>query len=191
MKPFMLPEIGSAQEARALLAAIIDSSDDAIISKDLNGTVRSWNRSAERIFGYKAEEIIGKPISVLFPPDRLEEETEILSRLQKGERVEHFETVRMRKDGTAVTVAVTISPIHNSEGQVVGASKIARDITQNSELEGKYRAIIASSDDAIVSKDLNGIVQSWNQAAERMFGYTAAEMIGKSITVLFPPDRLG
>ena len=85
---------------------------------------------------------------------------------------------------------MTISPIHDSEGQVVGASKVARDITQNSELEGRYRAIIASSDDAIVSKDLNGIVQSWNQAAERMFGYTAAEMIGKSITVLFPPDRL-
>ena len=97
----MLPEIGSAQEAQALLAAIIDSSDDAIISKDLNGTVRSWNRSAERIFGYKAEEIVGKPISVLFPPDRLEEETQILARLQKGERVDHFETVRMRKDGTA------------------------------------------------------------------------------------------
>lgn len=190
MKPLTLPKVGSAQEAQALLAAIIDSSDDAIISKDLNGTVRSWNRSAERIFGYKAEEIVGKPISVLFPPDRLQEETEILSRLKKGERVDHFETVRMRKDGTAVTVAVTISPIHNSEGRVVGASKVARDITENSELEGRYRAIIASSDDAIVSKDLNGIVQSWNQAAERMFGYTAAEMIGKSITVLFPPDRL-
>jgi PAS domain S-box-containing protein len=186
----MMPEIGSAQEAQALLAAIIDSSDDAIISKDLNGIVRSWNRSAERIFGYSAEEIIGKPIRVLFPPDRLDEETQILARLQRGERVDHFETVRLHKDGRHVAVSVTISPIRNPEGHVVGASKVARDITQSVELEGRYRAIIASSDDAIVSKDLNGIVQSWNQAAERMFGYTAAEMIGKSITVLFPPDRL-
>ncbi len=178
------------QGAQALLAAIIDSSDDAIISKDLKGIVRSWNPSAERIFGYSAEEIVGKPITVLFPPDRLEEENQILARLQKGERVDHFNTVRQRKDGRYVTVSVTISPIRNSEGKVVGASKVARDITQSTELEGKYKAIVASSDDAIVSKDLNGIVQSWNQAAERMFGYTAAEMVGNSITILFPPDRL-
>jgi PAS domain S-box-containing protein len=187
---FMIPKIGSVQEAQALLAAIIDSSDDAIISKDLKGVVRSWNLAAERIFGYSAEEIVGKPITVLFPPDRLDEENHILARIQNGERVDHFETVRQRKDGGYVTVSVTISPIRDSEGKVVGASKVARDITHSTELEGKYKAIVASSDDAIVSKDLNGIVQSWNQAAERMFGYTAAEMIGKSITVLFPSDRL-
>ena len=182
--------IGPAEEAHALLAAIVASSDDAIISKDLNGIVRSWNQSAERIFGYKADEVLGKSITILFPPDRLSEEPEILQRIQRGERVDHFQTVRLRKDGTPIAVSVTISPIHDGAGHVVGASKVARDITQNVLLEGRFSAIVASSDDAIVSKDLNGIVQSWNPAAERMFGYSADEMIGKPITVLFPPDRL-
>ena len=186
----MVPQIVSVEEAQAFLAAIIDSSDDAIISKDLTGVVRSWNQSAARIFGYTADEMVGKPITILFPPDRLEEEAAILARLQRGERVDHFETIRLRKDGTPVTVSVTISPIRDSSGKIVGASKVARDITRSVELEGKFKAIIASSDDAIVSKDLNGIVQSWNPAAEQMFGYTAEEMIGNSITVLFPRDRL-
>ncbi len=186
----MTPELGSIEEAEALLSAIIASSDDAIISKDLKGIVRSWNQSAERIFGYTAEEMVGKPITILFPPDRLDEEAKILERLHRGERVDHFETMRIRKDGTPVAVSVTISPIHDKTGNIVGASKVARDISQSTELEGRFKAIIASSDDAIVSKDLNGIVKSWNQSAERMFGYTAEEMVGKSITVLFPPDRL-
>ncbi len=182
----MTPEV----EAQALLSAIIASSDDAIISKDLNGIVRSWNQSAQRIFGYTAEEMIGKAITVLFPSDRLGEEAKILERVRRGERVDHFETIRMRKDGTPVAVSVTISPIFDKAGKIVGASKVARDISQSTELESRFKAIIASSDDAIVSKDLNGIVKSWNQSAERMFGYTAEEVIGKSITVLFPPDRL-
>ncbi len=184
------PETRPAIEAQAMLAAIIASSDDAIISKDLNGIVQSWNESAERIFGYTTAEMVGKSITVLFPPDRLDEEPDILERLQRGERVDHFETLRVRKDGTAVAVSVTISPIHDRDGRVVGASKIARDVTQAAELEARFKAIVTSSDDAIISKDLNGIVQSWNESAERMFGYTSAEMIGKSITVLFPPDRL-
>lgn len=185
-----LPELGSIQEAQALLAAIITSSDDAIISRDRQGIVRSWNQSAERIFGYTADEIVGNPIEVLFPPDQFYEESQTLNRVNNGERVDHFHTLRLRKDGTPVAVSVTISPIHDAQGNIVGASEIARDVTQSGELQGRFEAIIASSDDAIVSKDLNGIVQSWNSAAERMFGYTAAEMIGKSITTLFPPDRL-
>src|SRR5580693_823952 len=126
MSQLTTPPFSSIQEAQALLAAIIASSDDAIISKDLNGIVRSWNQSAERIFGYTAEEIVGKPITILFPPDRLDEEQKMLERLQRGERMDHIETVRLRKDGTPVTVSVTISPIYNSEGKVVGASKVAR-----------------------------------------------------------------
>ncbi|HEX4794437.1 MAG TPA: PAS domain S-box protein [Humisphaera sp.] len=98
MGEFAKPELSSVHEAQALLAAIIDSSDDAIISKDLSGIVRSWNQSAQRIFGYTAEEMLGKPITILFPPDRLGEESEILKRLQRGERVDHIETVRIRKD---------------------------------------------------------------------------------------------
>lgn len=191
MNQLIAPELASLEEAQALLSAIIASSDDAIISKDLKGIVRSWNQSAQRMFGYTAEEMIGKSITVLFPPDRLEEEAKILERLHRGERVDHFETIRMRKDGTPIAVSVTISPIHDKTGRIVGASKVARDISQSTELEGRFKAIIASSDDAIVSKDLNGIVKSWNQSAERMFGYTAEEMIGKSITVLFPPRSAG
>lgn len=186
----MNQKIPSPDEAQALLVAVVASSDDAIVTKDLNGIVQSWNRSAERIFGYTADEIVGKPITALFPPDRIDEEAQILARLQRGERVAHFETVRVRKDGTPVAVSVTISPIRDAGGNLVGASKVARDITETVELEARFKAIIESSDDAIISKDLNGIVQSWNDAAERMFGYTAEEMVGKSITTLFPPDRL-
>ncbi len=123
------PAEGSAVEARALLAAIIDSSDDAIVSKDLQGIVRSWNRSAERIFGYTAAEMIGKSITVLFPPDRLDEEPKILEQLRRGQRVDHFETVRVCKDGRPVDVSVTISPVKDPAGRVIGVSKVARDIT--------------------------------------------------------------
>jgi PAS domain S-box-containing protein len=112
-----------------LLAAIVDSSDDAIVSKNLDGTITSWNRGAERIFGYPAQEMIGQPILRLIPPDRLQEEPEIISRIRRGERVDHFETVRIRKDGTLVDVSLTISPVKNEIGIIVGASKIARDIS--------------------------------------------------------------
>lgn len=190
MSQFLVPKLGSAEELQSLLAAIVASSDDAIISQDLNGIVRSWNQSAERIFGYTAEEIVGKSIAILVPPDRADEELKVLERLHRGERVEHFQTLRLRNDGTPVAVSVTISPIFDRDGKIVGASLVARDIMQSSELEGRFKAIIASSDDAIISKDLDGIVESWNPSAERMFGYTADEMIGQPITVLFPPDRL-
>jgi PAS domain S-box-containing protein len=119
----------------AQLAAIVDSSDDAIISKDLNGVVQSWNTAAERIFGYTAEEMVGQPIMRLLPADRLEEEDRILSQLRAGQRVDHFQTQRVRKDGGLIFVSLTISPICNSDGVVVGASKIARDITAQREFE--------------------------------------------------------
>jgi PAS domain S-box-containing protein len=116
--------------ADLLYEAIVDSSDDAIVSKDLHSTIMSWNKGAERIFGYSAEEMIGQSIIKLLPPDRLDEEAQILARLQRGEWVEHFETRRQRKDGRVIDVSLTISPIRNSEGVIVGASKIARDITE-------------------------------------------------------------
>jgi len=119
---FVCPEL--------LLAAIVDSSDDAIVSKDLNGTVTSWNRGAERIFGYTAPEMIGRPILHLIPTDRANEEPVILERLRRGERVEHFETVRVCKNGRLIDVSLTISPIRDASGKIVGASKIARDITE-------------------------------------------------------------
>src|SRR5688572_33214274 len=111
------------------LAAIIESSDDAIISKDLDGTVRTWNRGAEQIFGYSAEEMIGQSIRRIIPSDRQHEEDEVLAQIRSGNRVDHFETARRRKDGTTVDISVTISPIRNLAGEVVGASKFARDIS--------------------------------------------------------------
>jgi PAS domain S-box-containing protein len=119
-----------AEEANRYLAALVESCDDAIIGKDVNGVVKSWNNGAQKVFGYSAEEMVGQQITRLFPPDRLREETEILERLRRGERVDHFETVRVRKDGRQIEVSVTISPILDSEGRVVGASKIARDISE-------------------------------------------------------------
>ena len=127
-KPSFLP-------ADLLYEAIVDSSDDAIISKNLNSIVTSWNRAAERIFGYSAEEIIGQSIIKLLPLDRREEEIRILAQLQRGERVDHFETKRQRKDGKIIDVSLTISPIRNAQGVIVGASKIARDITDQKEAQ--------------------------------------------------------
>lgn len=113
----------------ALLSAIVDSSDDAIISKNLNGVITSWNKSAERLFGYKADEAVGKSVTMLIPTDRLDEEPKILEQLKRGERVDHFETIRMRKDGSLLNISLTISPVKDANGRIIGASKVARDIT--------------------------------------------------------------
>lgn len=174
------------------LAAIVDSSDDAIVSKDLNGIVRSWNPAAERLFGYTAAEMIGRPMLVVIPEDRHGEERMILGRIREGDRVEHLRTVRVRKDGESINVSMTVSPIRDAQGDVVGASNIARDDSLRIEAETANEhlaAIIASSDDAIVSKDLDGTVRSWNRGAERLFGYLAEEMIGQPILKLLPADR--
>ena len=130
-----ITERRQAEEVEHGLAAIIESSDDAIISKDLEGIIKSWNRGAERLFGYQAEEIVGQPITTLISEDRKDEEAEILQRLRMGERVENFETVRRRKDGSSVDVSLTASPIRDSQGTIVGASKIARDITGRRQAE--------------------------------------------------------
>jgi PAS domain S-box-containing protein len=127
------------QDASVLLAAIVDSSDDAIISKDLTGRIMSWNKSAERIFGYTAEEAVGRSITMLIPEDRQDEEPRILGRLQRGERVDHFETIRRRKDGTLVEISLTISPVRDQLGRIIGASKIARDISDRKRTEDSLR----------------------------------------------------
>jgi PAS domain S-box-containing protein len=125
------------EEAALRLAAMIASSDDAIIGKDLDGTITSWNGGAQRIFGYLAEEIIGKPIMILVPPDRQKEEETILERIGRGERVEHYETIRKRKDGSSIEISLTISPVRNAQGKVIGSSKIARDITERKRSEAQ------------------------------------------------------
>lgn len=175
-----------------LLKAIVDSSDDAVISKNLNSIVTSWNKSAERMFGYSAEEMLGHSITILIPTDRLHEEDEFLRKVRAGDRVDHFETVRKRKDGKLIDVTVSVSPVYSAAGNIVGASKVARDISETKRATAAdllLAAIVNSSDDAIVSKTLDGTITSWNAGAERVFGYTPAEIIGQSVFKLIPADR--
>ena len=128
-----------AEEAQARLAAIVMSTDDAIVSKDLDGIITSWNPGAERIFGYSAREAVGKPITIIIPPERLDEEEMIIGRLRRGERIEHFETVRRRKDGALRDISLTVSPIRDPSGRVIGASKVARDVTERKRSEEALR----------------------------------------------------
>ena len=176
------------------LAKVVESSDDAIVSKSLDGTIISWNRAAERIFGYSAAEAVGRSIRMIIPPDRQAEEDAVLAEIRAGRPVEHFETLRQTKSGTLIPIALTVSPVRDDAGVIVGASKIAHDLTR--EQEGRLAArqlsaIVASTDDAIVAKTLDGTITAWNPAAERMFGYTAAEAIGQSVRMLIPAELQG
>jgi two-component system CheB/CheR fusion protein len=130
------------EEIAQRLASIVESSDDAIISKSLDGTITSWNNGAARLFGYVAEEIIGKPGRILIPPDRQDEEDAIIERVSSGERIEHYETVRLCKDGKSIEISITVSPIRNAQGKIIGASKIARDISERKRSEAQV-AILA------------------------------------------------
>ena len=180
------------EQALQQLAAIVSSSDDAIISKKLDGTILTWNRAAETIFGYSAEEIVGKSIHLLIPPARENDQIAIMSAIRRGERVDHYETVRRRKDGKSINVALTESPLFDARGNVNAASVIARDVTHRTttdRLAHHLAAIVESSEDAVVSKDTNGIIQSWNGAAERLFGYTPDQIIGKSVLTIIPVER--
>ena len=171
----------------AYLAAIVESSDDAIIGKDLDSIVMSWNRGAEAIFGYTADEIVGRSITLLFPPDRLDEETRIVEQLKRGERVVHRETVRRCKDGTDIPVSITVSPIRDSNGVIVGASKILRDISERTDAqralalsEAEFRA---SFEGAAVGKVLaepeSRRMVRVNKAFARMLGYDSQELVGR------------
>ncbi|MEC5215527.1 diguanylate cyclase (GGDEF)-like protein/PAS domain S-box-containing protein [Actimicrobium sp. GrIS 1.19] len=178
--------------SREHFKALIESSDDAIISKDMAGNVTSWNAGAEALFGYSAEEMIGRSLLVLFPFERRDEETLILNKILAGEKVENFETVRRHRDGHLIDVSVTISPIRDGAGRIIGASKIARDVSERLALTVtalQFEAIVASSDDAIISKSLDGTILSWNAGAQAMFGFTACDMIGQSIHLLVPRER--
>jgi PAS domain S-box-containing protein len=182
----------TAEAAQAYLAAIVESSDDAILSKDLDGIIQSCNAAAERIFGYPGAELVGKPVRMLIPPERQGEEDDILARIRRGERVTHFETVRLTKDQRRIDISLTISPVRDADGRIIGASKIARDITEEKRsraARGYLAAIVESSEDAILAKDLNGIIQSCNARAEQVFGYKAEELVGRSIRMIIPPER--
>jgi PAS domain S-box-containing protein len=177
----------------ALSIAILEHAADAIVAKTLDGTVITWNAGAERVFGYTAAEMIGRPITRLFPLDRLHEERELIAQLELGKTISHFATRRIRKDGAGIDVSVTLSPVRDASGKIVAVSKIARDITEIHQRQltvALSAAIVEHSDDAIISKTVDGKVITWNLGAERMFGYTAVEMMGQPITRLFPSDRL-
>ena len=168
----------SAQAVIKQFPAIIESSDDAIISKTLDGVITSWNPAAERMFGYTAREIIGKPIMLLFPPDRFQEETEVLAKIERGQRIKHFETVRKRKDGRPVEVSVTISPIKDADGKIVGASKIVRDISERKANEEQllwrtafFEAQINSALDGILVVDSQGKTILQNQGMIDLWKY--------------------
>lgn len=166
----------AAECARAYLAAIVDSSDDAIISKDLDGIVTSWNRGAEAIFGYRADEIIGRPITMLLPPDRAYEEDKLIAPLRRGERVDHFETVRRRKDGREIDVSLTVSPVLDGGGRIIGASKIARDITDGKRVEAALRDLNESLERRVIERTralAEAIERERAEAKEREHAETA------------------
>ncbi len=192
-----------AEEVRARLAAIVESSEDAIVSKTLDGVIRSWNAGAERLFGYTAAEAVGRPITLIIPPERLDEVRTILDRLRRGERVEHFETVRVSKDGRRLDISLTVSPIRDDSGRVIGASKIARDITerkraenalreseeryrraaaeaaQAAEANAKFRAFFEQGTNFAGVLALDGTVVEANRLCLDACGFTREEVIGK------------
>jgi PAS domain S-box-containing protein len=175
------------------LAALAESSNDAIISQGLDGTIETWNRAAERLFGFAAAAAIGRPFASIVNVDATADEERALTAALTGHIPGPFETIVHRPDHTDLPISMALSPVLTPDGDVVGLARIARDISRQRELERealRLAAIVDSSEDAIVSKDLNGIVQTWNGAAERMFGYTAEDIVGRSITLIIPADRL-
>jgi PAS domain S-box-containing protein len=177
-----------------LIAAVVEYSDDAIVGSTLKGVITSWNPAAERMYGYSSKEIIGRSGRVLAAPDRADQMDAVLGRTKAGEVVEHLELNHVRKDGTVFPASVTVAPIRDEDGVIVGSSAVARDVTEQRrafETAQRMTAIVESSDDAIISGSLDGRVTSWNPAAERLYGYSAEEIVGKSAEFLTPEDRTG
>src|SRR6476659_1039617 len=171
-----------AETAVRRLAAVVRSSHDAIIAKDLNGTITDWNQSAERIFGYKAKEIISKSILTLIPTDRQDEETEILSKIRRGQSIDHYETVRRCKDGRLIDVSLTISPVKGPKGEIVGVSKIARDIAKQKQTErrlAEQTRLLDLSNEPILVRDARDRITYWNDGARELYGYSREEALGK------------
>jgi two-component system, LuxR family, sensor kinase FixL len=183
--------ISSTQQAR--IAAIVASSDDAIIAKSLDGTIVEWNPAAERLFGYSAAEAIGRWITLIVPQDRLAEEQNILNRIRRGKTIDHYETIRRAKNGRLVNVSVSVSPLRDERGRIAAASTIIRDITGRKAAEEALRdrerrleTIINTAADAIITIDEHALIDSINPATEKLFGYAAREIVGQNINRLMP-----
>ena len=181
-----------AEATSHILVSIVESSDDAIISKDLNGIITSWNKGAERMLGYSAEETIGQPISILAAPDRPGEPLEILERIKQGEHVDHYQTVRRTKAGKLIQVSLTVSPIHDASGRIAGASKIMRDITAQAEAQReiaehreRLRVTLSSIGDAVIATDTAGRVTYLNPVAEQLTGWSSEDAAGKALEEIF------
>ena len=181
-----------AQEVRARLAAIVQFSGDAIITKNLQGVIQTWNKGAERLFGYTAEEVIGTPVTILFPEDRLDEEDAILERLRRGQPSERLETIRVAKDGRRIHVSVSVSPLKDAEGEVIGASKVIHDVSEvveaRNELTREKKLLattLASIGDGVIVTDAQSRVTFLNSEAERLTGWTNADAAGRPLSVVF------
>lgn len=177
---------------KGLLANIVEYSEDAIISKDLNGIITSWNKGAERIFGYNAAEVIGRPITILIPPDRIDEEPGILQRIRRGERVESYHTIRRRKNGSFVDISLQVSPLRDENNKIIGASKIARDISEQQRAqerlrrsEERFRVTLASIGDGVIATDTNGQVTFMNGVAENLTGWCQQDTLGVPLEETF------
>lgn len=180
-----------AEREMARFATIVQASNDAIYGTDLHGRVVNWNPVAERLYGWTAAEALGQPLDFIYPSEQLPLYSSNLERILGGEQLDQFETERLRKDGRRVDVLLSIFPVSDPAGAIVAIATIARDITGRKRAERmrtRLAAIVAASDDAVVSTDLNAIVTSWNAGAEQTFGYTAGEMIGQPIALIFAPD---
>jgi PAS domain S-box-containing protein len=186
-----------AEDEGRRLAAIVQSSDDAIIGKTLDGTITSWNPAAEQLYGWTAAEAVGRPIALLVPPDRREELAGTMDRLRRGERVQHHETVRVRRDGSRVDVSLTISPVRDASGRLVGVSKIARDVTERKRWEAavraseaRFRALVENSWDGVTLLDADGVIRYASPATTRVLGYAPEEYVGRPGAEFVHPDDL-
>ena len=182
-----------AEEARALLAAIAEGSTDAIVGKDLQEKIIAWNPAAETLFGYAADEILGQPIALIIPSECRVEELSIIGRLQRGEQILHYDTIRLRRNGTTFPVSLTVSPIRDEQGRLIGASKITRDVTTVRRIESELRertallqSVLDTVPDALVVIDETGLIRSFSGAAEKLFGYTEPELLGRNVNQLMP-----